>query len=83
MFDDQTIFEPEEIVVGRGGLAQGADITYIPMPTGFMYLVAIMDFRKDFVQRSGGDVAGDPPIVALNQLIEAERASATYSGKAA
>jgi len=40
-------------------------------------------FRKDYVQRHGGDLASDPPIVALKQLIEAERASATHSGKAA
>ena len=37
-------------------------------------------FRKDFVQRHGGDDASDPPAMVLRQLIEAERANVAPGG---
>jgi RsiW-degrading membrane proteinase PrsW (M82 family) len=39
-------------------------------------------FRKDYVQRHGGNLVTDPPISALRQLIGIERTNAVSSGKA-
>lgn len=53
-----TIFHPQHkkypyllrnLVIDRPNQVWAADITYIPMPRGFMYLVAIMDWFSRFV----------------------------------
>jgi putative transposase len=37
------------LIINRPNQVWATDITYIPMPTGFMYLVAIMDWYSRFV----------------------------------
>ena len=38
-----------DVVIKRADQAWGTDITYIPMPRGFLFLVAIMDWHSRFV----------------------------------
>jgi len=40
-----------------------------------------LGFRKDFVQRHGSEIDNDPPVLALRQLIEAERVTAASARK--
>jgi hypothetical protein len=77
--------EPESVITPEEYAGVEAERRlHLRMPPGYPKKLARkirslqneLAFRKDFVQRSGGDVAGDPPIVALKQLIEAERANA-------
>ena len=50
-----------KVVIDRPNQVWCADITYIPMPRGFLYLVAIMDWysRKVFARRLSNNMDAD------------------------
>ena len=63
------------LVIDRPNQVWAADITYVPMPNGFMYLVAIMDWHSRFVitWQLANTLAGAFCLAALQQALSTNR----------
>lgn len=60
-----------KLVIDRPNFVWATDITYIPMPRGFLYLVAIMDWysRKVLAWRLSNSMAADFCVAALEEAM--------------
>ena len=60
-----------KLVIDRPNQVWAADITYIPMPKGFLYLVAIMDWysRKVLAWRLSNSMEADFCVAALEEAL--------------